>query len=204
MSDDQKVPRSDQSGESDPSDKSDRPEADLAAEGGELARLAAERDRLNDQFLRAKAELSNYQKRAEREREMAALHFKRDFVRALLPALDALDLAIKHGSAQTAALVAGVQGARDALEQALVSEGAERIRASGTWDPDLHHPQAIVERADVPDGTILEEVRAGYRVGALVARHGEVVVSRRPVEGPKAGPQQPSGEAKPPEGRGKP
>jgi molecular chaperone GrpE len=113
---------------------------------------------------------------------LAAQSIKRDFVKALLPALDALNLAIKHAGAEGGPLVEGVRAARDAFEKALAAEGAERIPAAGTWDPDLHHPQAAVERAELPDGTILEEIRPGYKVGGLVARHGEVVVSRRPAE----------------------
>jgi len=166
----------------------------------DIAQLAAERDRLNDQFLRAKAELANVLKRAERDRGLAALAIKRDFVAALLPAMDALDLAIRHGSAKAAALLEGVKAARDALSRALASQGAERIPAEGSWDPDLHHVTAAVERADLPEGTILEEIRPGWRVGSLVARHGEVVVSRRPAEQPKAEPQPPPEERKP-EGR---
>jgi molecular chaperone GrpE len=148
----------------------------------DVEQLAAERDRLNDQFLRAKAELANVLKRAEREREQAALRVRRDFVKALLPALDALELAIKHGAEGSPALLDGLKAARDALAKALASQGAERIPAEPGqgFDPDLHHVQGAVERAEVPDGTILEEIRPGYRVGKLVARHGEVMVSKRP------------------------
>jgi len=212
MSDNEKAPVSDQSDKSDGSDKAEPPPAGEPAAGTEreaVERLAAERDRLNDQFLRAKAELANYQKRAGRERELSALHFKRDFIRAMLPALDALDLALKHAQADPAHLLEGVRSVRDALHQALNQEGFERIpaEAGAGYDPDLHRVAGVVERPELPDGTIVEELRPGYRVGSLVARHGEVLVSRRPAEkakGDKAKPQQPPGAGKQPGGREQP
>lgn len=159
---------------------------DEAAGGGrdaEIEALQAERDKLADQCLRARAETSNCLKRAERDRARAAALAKRDLVAALLPALDALELAIRHGQAELAGLRAGVEAARDALVQALAAQGVERIPAEPGrgYDPDLHHVQASVERADLAEGAIVEELRTGWRVGALVARHGEVVVARRPA-----------------------
>jgi len=45
----------------------------------------------------------------------------------------------------------------------------------------LEEPR-FVEILCRPDGTILEEIRPGYKVGGLVARHSEVLVSKRPAE----------------------
>jgi molecular chaperone GrpE len=186
MSDEAKPPapeKPDPTDQSDPTDPSDQ-----------VAKLEAELAKANEQNLRARAEFANYQKRAERDRALAAQAIKRDFVKALLPALDALNLAIQHsekkgsdplavkGSDPFSSLLDGVKAARDAFEKALQAQGAVRIPATGTWDPDLHHPQAVVENAAVPNGTILEEVRPGYKVGNLVARHSEVLVSKRPAE----------------------
>jgi len=183
MTDETKPPASDQPDrpdQADPTDQSDQ--TDQPDQAAELANIQAELAKANELHLRARADFANYQKRAERDRALASQSVKREFVKALLPALDALGLAVKHGDAEAGALLEGVKAARDAFEAALVSQGAERIKADGTWDPDLHHPQAAVERADLPDGSIIEEIRPGYKVGSLVARHSEVVVSKRPAE----------------------
>jgi molecular chaperone GrpE len=177
-------------------DPAETPESLDQAEREEFARIEAELAKANDQHLRARAELANYQKRVERDRLLASQGAKRDFIRALLPALDALNLAIKHAGPEAGALIEGVKAARDAFEKALASQGAERIASTGTWNPDLHQPQAAVEHADLPEGTIIEEIRPGYKVGGLVARHGEVVVSKRPAEKAQTAPPEPPAEDK--------
>ncbi|HOX06487.1 MAG TPA: nucleotide exchange factor GrpE [Planctomycetota bacterium] len=176
-------------------DQTDR--ADRSDPSDQLTKLQAELARANELHLRTRAEFANYQKRAERDRTLSSQGIKRDFIKALLPAFDALNLAIRHAEEAAARksealaakepdpLVEGVRAARDAFEKALAAQGAERIANTGTWDPDLHHPQAVVPNAELPDGTILEEIRPGYKVAGLVARHSEVVVSKRPAEKPK-------------------
>jgi molecular chaperone GrpE len=161
-----------------------------AAAGSAAEELAAERERLagelaekTRQHLRALADHDNYRKRVARERQEISAAAKRELVAEILPALDALNLAIRHASEASSAegLLEGVTAARDALERALVQQGAERIPASGGFDPDLHCVQAAVERDDLPDGEIIEELRPGYRFGKLVVRHSEVVVAKRPA-----------------------
>ncbi len=148
----------------------------------ERDQLKAERDEKHDQHLRARAELDNFRKRAARERSRLAAAAKRDLVAALLPALDALDLAVRHGDEGPGELLEGVRHARDALEAALAAQGVERIPAGGSYDPDLHQADAVVQTDQYPDGAIVEELRPGYRVGNLVARHSSVVVAKKPPE----------------------
>lgn len=150
----------------------------------ERDRLRSERDRKHELHLRARADLENLRKRAARERPQAAAAAKRDLVAALLPALDALDLAVKHGQqgSEPGALLKGLKAARDAIQGALAAQGVERIPADGSYDPELHQADAVVETAEFPDGSIVEELRPGYRVGGLVARHSSVLVAKRPAE----------------------
>jgi molecular chaperone GrpE len=162
-------------------------EADEALPGvdeqeAEREKLKAERDQKHDLHLRARADLDNFRKRVARDRPLIAAQAKRDLVAALLPAIDALDLALGHAAeaAEVGALLEGVKAARDSMESALASQGVERISAEGAYNPELHQAGAVVESADQPDGTIIEELRAGYRIGDLVARHAVVVVSKAP------------------------
>jgi molecular chaperone GrpE len=155
----------------------------------ERDKLRAERDEKHELHLKARADLDNFRKRAARERPLLSAQVKRDLVSALLPSIDALDLAIKHASEDTdvGAFLEGVRSARDSIEKALAAQGVERIPVDGGFDPELHHAQAAVPSPDHPDGQIIEELRAGYRVGDLVARYSEVVVAKRPAGA--AGPQ---------------
>jgi molecular chaperone GrpE len=180
----------------DPQDEPRMPDAPEAAEDaeaiaagdgapGETERLSAELERQRELHLRARADFDNFRKRSARERPLIAAQVKRDMVAALLPAIDALDMAVRHAGedADLGDFLEGVRAARDAIESALAAQGVERIPAEGAYDPELHHVQAAVPGGDCPDGTILEELRAGYRVGKLVARHCEVVVAKNPDAG---------------------
>lgn len=148
----------------------------------ERDQLKTERDETHDRHLRARAELDNFRKRAARERAGMAAAAKRDLVAALLPALDALDLAVRHGDEGAGELLEGVKHARDSLEAALAAQGVERIPTGGAYDPDLHQADAVVQTDQHPEGSIVEELRPGYRVGNLVARHSSVVVAKKPPE----------------------
>jgi len=156
------------------------PEEFLGVLEAERDKLRAERDEKHELHLLARADLENFRKRTSRERPLLTARAKRDIVAAILPAVDALDLAIRHASedADVGAFLEGVRAARDSLEAALAAEGVERIPAEGTYDPELHQVDAVLPGTGQPDGTIVEELRAGYRVGDLVARHSCVVVAK--------------------------
>jgi molecular chaperone GrpE len=74
----------------------------------------------------------------------------------------------------------GVGAARDSLESALANQGIERISTEGSYNPELHQADAVIPNAELDDGSIIEELRSGYRIGDLVARHASVVVSKKP------------------------
>jgi len=155
----------------------------------ERDKLRSERDEKNEAHLRACADLDNLRKRVARERTMLSAQAKRDVVSAILPTIDALDLAIKHAAedSDVSAFLEGVKAARDSLESALAGQGVERIPVEGVYDPELHQVDAAIPSPDHQDGAIIEELRAGYRIGDLVARHASVVVAKSPP--PKAEPE---------------
>src|SRR3990172_3062087 len=63
-----------------------------------------EADEWKEKFLRAKAELLNYQKRADRDRQEAVRFANADLVRTLLPILDDLDRLVAAGSDSAASV----------------------------------------------------------------------------------------------------
>jgi molecular chaperone GrpE len=52
--------------------------------------------------------------------------------------------------------------------------------AGDRFDPALHDAVAVREVDTVPDRTIVEVVRTGYRLGDRVLRPAQVIVSRTP------------------------
>jgi molecular chaperone GrpE len=71
------------------------------------------------------------------------------------------------------------------LEQVLTDLGVEKIKASGEqFNPSLHDAIETVS-SDMPEGTIIEESLAGYKLGDKVIRPSRVkVASRKRVESP--------------------
>jgi molecular chaperone GrpE len=67
------------------------------------------------------------------------------------------------------------------LAQVLETEGLEEIPAEGKpLDPELHEVVSYMETSDVPENSVLEEVRKGYKLNGKVIRPSLVVVSKKP------------------------
>lgn len=150
----------------------------------ELVALTAERDKLKDQTVRAKADFLNYQSRAVKDLERAEEMALRGYVSELLPILDSLDLSLKDASGDktdATRLREALDMIALSLKQVLAVRGLERIEAAGKpFDPKIH--EAVVKRpADASKGEkpnmVLEELRPGYLWKGLVLRPAQVLVS---------------------------
>jgi molecular chaperone GrpE len=164
----------------------DTPEAPPSA--GETA-LRAEVADLKDKMLRTLAEMENLRRRTEREiadaRQYAVANFARDMLTVsdnLRRAIDALPKEQREsGDAAIKALVEGVEVTERGLEQALTKFGVKRIESKGQrFDPTFHQAMFEMETADVPPGTVTDEVQAGYVIGERVLRPSFVAVAKAP------------------------
>lgn len=139
-----------------------------AAEGD----LAAER--LAD-LQRVSAEYANYRKRTEANREVERERVIGDTVKSLLPVLDDIDRADKHGDLVEGSALAGIAGKlRGVVERlGLVAYGA----AGDVFDPNQH--EAILQQPtpDVTVETVLDVVETGYLLGSTQVRVAKVVVA---------------------------
>lgn len=138
-------------------------------------------DELNDKYLRLYADFENYRKRMQRDRDELQKFANETLLYDLLPAIDNLELALKHASAeQASALVQGVEATLREMHRTLEKHGLSRIEASGrTFDPSVHHAMSQVERADLDEQMVAEEFRPGYRYRDKVLRPSLVAVSVR-------------------------
>jgi len=149
----------------------------------EAVQKAEERDRLYDKFLRARAELENFRKRALREREAASDIAVMDLVRLVLPVLDNFDRALDSASdhKKFKAFHKGIALIEQHLYKALEEGGVERIKAVGKhFDPNFHEAVTMEDNEDKPDGTVLEELQKGYVYRGRVLRPVKVRISRKP------------------------
>jgi len=147
------------------------------AEPTEVQRLTAERDQLLDRLARLQAEFENARKRAERERAEFRDFVTGQVVEQFLPVLDNFELALKStGSGEQ--LRSGVGLIVKQMEEALEKMQVKVIPAAGeAFDPRIHEALDTVERDDIPDQHVAEEVRRGYRIREKLLRPALVRVA---------------------------
>lgn len=134
-----------------------------------------------DKYLRLYAEFENYKKKVQKDREDLIKYSNESLVYELLPALDHLEMALKHsGDKNSESLVKGVENTFRELNRILEKFGLKAIEASGKpFDPAYHHAMSQVERDDVESNTVVEEFRKGYLYNEKVLRPSLVAVSKK-------------------------
>lgn len=149
--------------------------------------LAAQAARI-DELLRAYAALVEdnkaFRQRMEREKARVIEAERAGIAQALLEAADDLERALSAvGSSPSAAvktLVEGLQLSLGALQKRIAELGAERLLVEGLpFDPQLAEAVDMVPVTDAAqDGSVVQEVRAGYRIKDRVLRPARVRVGR--------------------------
>lgn len=150
--------------------------AEAACEDCEELRKAL--DGLQDKYLRVQADLANIRRRTGDERQAGRRAGQHEFLRAILSALDAFDRCLTTRSTDEA-FQEGVAAIHALLIASLREVGAERIESVGRcFDPQVHDAVATRPAHDPSEvGTVVEVVRAGWRLAADVVRPASVVVA---------------------------
>ena len=142
----------------------------------------AERDQLLDRIARLQAEFENARKRAERERLEFRDYATGNVVEQFLPVLDNFELALKStGTAHQ--LRSGVQLIVKQMEDVLKQLQVLPVPAVGEeFDPRVHEALGSVERDDLPDQHVAEEIRRGYKLRERLLRPAMVRVAHNPKQ----------------------
>ena len=124
---------------------------------------------------RLTAEYANYRKRTEANREAERERAIGDAVKVLLPVLDDLDRAEKHGDLEAdspfATIAAKLRGAVEKL-------GLSTFGAAGdAFDPQLHEAIFQQPTPGIETDTVADVVEVGYTLGGTLIRAAKVVVS---------------------------
>jgi molecular chaperone GrpE len=147
-----------------------------------LAEAQAKAEEHLKDLQRLAAEFDNYRKRVARHLALRVARATERLVKELLPVVDdlerALDAAEKHEEAK---LEEGVRLVHRALEDALRRQGLQEIAVDGRFDPHVHEA-LLAQPSEAEEGTVVEVVQKGYRLGDLVLRPARVVVSAGPAE----------------------
>lgn len=147
------------------------------ASPAELDKVKAERDQLLDRLARLQAEFENARKRAERERAEFREFVTSGIVEQFLPVLDNFELALKStGSAEQ--LRSGVELIVKQMDEILQKMQVKAVPTVGEpFDPRIHEALGTVDRDDVPDHQVVDEVRRGYKLRDRLVRPALVRVA---------------------------
>jgi len=146
----------------------------------EYERLRAERDALVDRLARLQAEFENARKREQRERADYRAFAVADAVEQFLPVLDNFKLAV-NANGTAAQMRTGVELIAKQMDDVLRSLNVTPVETVGQpFDPRVHEALESVERPDLPDHQVIEEVRRGYRIKDRLLRPALVRISVNP------------------------
>ncbi|MFE1646502.1 nucleotide exchange factor GrpE [Microbacterium sp. P01] len=150
----------------------------LGAEQSDEAAVAEADDKDASLLLdlkRLTAEYANYRRRTEEQRQLEVERAQGRAATSLLPVLDDLDRAEKHGDLEEgtpfAAIAVKMRAAAEKL--GITSYGA----AGEVFDPQQHEAIFQVPTPGATESTVLEVVETGYRLGSVELRPAKVVVA---------------------------
>jgi molecular chaperone GrpE len=157
-------------------------ELDALASRTELEQLKGERDQLVDRLARLQAEFENARKRAERERMEYRDYAIGNVVEQFLPVVDNFGLALgAEGTAEQ--MRHGVELIVKQMDEVLRQLQVNPIATVGEeFDPRIHEALGSVERDDLPDQHVAEEIRRGYRLRERLLRPALVRVVNNPKQ----------------------
>jgi molecular chaperone GrpE len=143
-----------------------------------LAEVERERDEYLNDLKRVAADFENYRKRVARDQEGLVARAHERLVKELLPVLDDLERALEAAAQhEEAKLEEGVRLVHRELVEALAREGLVEVETDGQFDPHVHEA-LLSQPSEQEDGSVIEVLQKGYRLGDRVLRPARVVVSQ--------------------------
>ena len=146
---------------------------------------AAKAGEYYERLLRQVAETDNLRKRLAKEKHDAIRYANESLIEQLLPTMDSFDmamLAVKNADDTTIdSLKTGIEMVHTQLKRTLEEVGLSEIDAAGqSFDPALHEAMSRKETDEADEGTVLEQIRKGYKLKDRLVRPASVVVATTP------------------------
>jgi len=167
------------------------PEAEVVAEPSleeQLAASRAEAQKNWDLYLRERADLENFRRRAQREKEDLSRFANENIIREIIPVVDNLERAVSHArqeSGDAEGLLQGVEMTLSMFAKALDKFGVTPFKAVGeVFDPARHEAMGQVESTEHPPNTVVHEMQKGYLLSSRLLRPALVMLAKAPVDEP--------------------
>jgi len=161
----------------DDGDAVDTEEAEAELVEADLRDLVAERDDARGAAQRIQADFENYRKRVMRDQAALSQRATEQLVEALLPALDAFEMAVVSLGDADEKVRKGVELAVGELTGVLERHGLARIAALDVpFDPNCH--EAVMQDDGDGEPRVGDVLRTGYALNGRVLRPAMVKVTR--------------------------
>ena len=176
------------------STKNDEPqvEADSTEEENEESeeeRLQEEVRTLKEDKIRVLAEMENLRKRFDREKIDSIKYGSVNFARDILSPGDNLERALsainqeEDHTQSIKNLIEGLKMVQKEFSSALEKNGISKINSMNEkFDPNLHQAMMEVERDDLDEGIVVQEIQTGYMMHDRLLRPAMVGVSKKPKQ----------------------
>ncbi len=168
------------------SDDKATPETEIAPEDKPLLDdLGQKNSKLEDRLRRLMADYDNFRKRTQKERLEWRDNYHNEVLEELLPVLDNFELALKSipENPEVKSFAEGMLLVQKQLLDILSKFGVTPVNTQGqSFDPHFHEAMSVVETPDLPDNSIVDEIRKGYLHGDKIVRPALVRVSKQPTE----------------------
>ena len=176
------------------STKNDEPqvEADSTEEENkesEEERLQEEVRTLKEDKIRVLAEMENLRKRFDREKIDSIKYGSVNFARDILSPGDNLERALSAINQEEdhpqsiKNLIEGLKMVQKEFSSALEKNGISKINSMNEkFDPNLHQAMMEVERDDLDEGIVVQEIQTGYMMHDRLLRPAMVGVSKKPKQ----------------------
>lgn len=174
--------------------KNDEPqvEADSTEEENEESeeeRLQEEVRTLKEDKIRVLAEMENLRKRFDREKIDSIKYGSVNFARDILSPGDNLERALSAINQEEdhpqsiKNLIEGLKMVQKEFSSALEKNGISKINSMNEkFDPNLHQAMMEVERDDLDEGIVVQEIQTGYMMHDRLLRPAMVGVSKKPKQ----------------------
>lgn len=149
-----------------------------------LAAADAKVAEAHDQSLRARAEVDNIRKRAERDVTNARKYALESFASEMLGICDSLELGLSAAEQSGGDVQKFKEGMQLTQQQLVKVMERFQIKALDPWgqafNPDLHQAISMQESAEVAPNTVLQVMQKGYTLNDRLLRPAMVVVAKAP------------------------
>jgi len=143
-----------------------------------------------ERLIRAVAETENQKKRIEADIERERKYGNAKLLKALIPVVDSLELALEHTDRDNPVLkptFEGVENTVTLMLKELKNFGVEEVNPlNQPFDPNLHQAISMAPSAEVEANNVISVMQKGYVLNGRVVRPAMVIVSSGAPKGATA------------------